>query len=115
MPETNFMAATIVLRRWAKDFPDTLAAFQKIVGEPVKDFIGRLKSFDVAAYETFEKIYPTLTAGSEFNPFVGFDVPELYENVAKIFADVMTVSSKGFITSNSWATTSRESRLPQGN
>lgn len=37
----------------------------------------------INAYEEFEKTYPILTAGSEFNPFLGFDVVELYENAAK--------------------------------
>ena len=31
----------------------------------------------------FETIYPNLTAGSTFNPFIGFDVVELYESVVK--------------------------------
>ncbi len=36
------------------------------------------------------KVYPTLTSGSTFNPFLGFDVVELYESVAK------SLISKGF-------------------
>ena len=46
-------------------------------------FVDRLKCFDTHAYEEFEQIYPVLTAGSIFNPFLGFDVVELYENAAK--------------------------------
>ena len=46
-------------------------------------FVDMLANYDVTAYETFERIYPTLTAGSVFNPFLGFDVVELYESVAK--------------------------------
>ena len=46
--------------------------------------------FDVVAYETFERLYPTLTSGSIFNPFLGFDVVELYESVAK------SLESKGY-------------------
>ena len=48
---------------------------------PLDEFIGRLSDFDVEAYSIFEKIYPAMTAGSEFNPFAGFDVIELYEKV----------------------------------
>ena len=40
-------------------------------------------NFGTEAYEKFERIYPTLTAGSVFNPFLGFDVVELYESVVK--------------------------------
>lgn len=42
-----------------------------------------LQSYDTAAYERFEKIYPTLTAGSIFNPFLGFDVVDLYEEAVR--------------------------------
>lgn len=83
LPETNFQAAIEVLQRWSKDFPKTYSAFSKILGEPVKNFISRLENFDAEAYETFERLYPTLTSGSVFNPFLGFGAVELYESVSK--------------------------------
>ena len=83
LPETNFQAAIEVLRRWQKDFPKTYSTFKKLLGEPVKNFIGKLKNFDAEAYTTFERIYPALTSGSVFNPFLGFEAVELYESVAK--------------------------------
>lgn len=83
MPDTNYRAATNVICRWEKDFPETFAKFQEAIDEPVSVLIERLENYDVVAYETFERIYPTLTAGSVFNPFLGFDVVELYESVAK--------------------------------
>lgn len=83
MPDTNYRAAIGVIKRWETDFPETFAKFQEEIDEPVKLFIDRLENYDVIAYETFEKIYPTLTSGSVFNPFLGFDVVELYESVAK--------------------------------
>jgi hypothetical protein len=83
MPDTNYRAAIGVIGRWKKDFPDTFSKFQDSIEEPVDNFTERLGNYDVAAYESFEQIYPTLTAGSIFNPFLGFDVVELYESVAK--------------------------------
>lgn len=83
MPETNYKAATNVIRRWKKDFPEAFIKFQNSIDVPVDVFADRLENYDVAAYEVFERIYPTLTAGSIFNPFLGFDVVELYESVAK--------------------------------
>jgi len=83
LPKTNFQAAVEVLRRWHKDFPKTYAAFKKLISEPVKNFINRLENFDAEAYATFEQLYPMLTAGSVFNPFMGFEAVELYESVAK--------------------------------
>ena len=83
MPDTNYRAAANVIHRWEKDFPETFTKFQENIDEPVNVLIERLENYDVVAYETFERIYPTLTAGSVFNPFLGFDVVELYESVAK--------------------------------
>ena len=83
MPDTNYKAAANVITRWEKDFPDTFSAFQEIIDDPIDVFIDRLENYDINAYETFEQIYPTLTAGSVFNPFLGFDVVDLYESVAK--------------------------------
>ena len=90
LPETNFQAAVKVLQRWQKNFPKTYSEFEKNIGEPVKNFVGKLENFDSEAYTTFEKIYPTLTAGSIFNPFLGFEVVEIYESVAK------SLRSKGY-------------------
>lgn len=83
MPETNYKAAIAVIERWKKEFPDTYARFGSEIDCPVISFVERLSNYDVTAYERFERIYPDLTAGSVFNPFLGFDVVELYENAAK--------------------------------
>lgn len=81
MPDTHFQAAVNMIIRWETEFPDTLTQLQKAINMPVDEFIVHLNNFDVEAYTKFEKIYPTLTAGSIFNPFAGFDVVELYEKV----------------------------------
>lgn len=83
MPETNYRAAIGVIKRWQAEFPETFEKFLKSIDDPVEVFIDRLGNYDVAAYGAFEQIYPSLTAGSIFNPFLGFDVAELYESVAK--------------------------------
>lgn len=84
MPETNFQAAIKMISLWKSDYPDTLCRFQNAVNMPADEFAVRLSNFDVEAYTTFEKIYPSLTSGSEFNPFSGFDVIELYEKVINV-------------------------------
>ncbi len=83
MPETNYEAAVGTIQRWKEEFPKTYEQFGRLVSLPVDAFVDRLRSFDIGAYEEFEKVYPQITAGSVFNPFLGFDVVELYENAAK--------------------------------
>lgn len=90
MPETNYKAAIYTIERWNRDFPSTFENFEKSLDIPVNKFIDELEDYNIIAYEKFERIYPTLTAGSEFNPFLGFNVVELYESVVK------ALKEKGF-------------------
>jgi len=81
MPDTNFVAAVNAIERWRKEYPETYKKFTKSLDEPISTFSTALKEFDVSAYDKFIKLYPTLTSGSEFNPFVADDVVDLYEKV----------------------------------
>ncbi len=83
MPDTNYHAAISVIARWEKDFPETYAKLEELIGYPLPKLIEELEDYSITAYEAFEKAYPSLTAGSVFNPFLGFDVVDLYESVAK--------------------------------
>ena len=70
MPETNYQAAIKAIERWKESFPDTYKRFRKEIGMPVKRFVEELENYDVEAYGEFEKVYPLLTSGSIFNPFL---------------------------------------------
>lgn len=83
MPDTNYKAAVSVIERWKNDFPDTYQQFKGKITDSISSFVSRLEDYDIKAYEEFERIYPSLTAGSTFNPFVGFDVVQLYESVVQ--------------------------------
>ena len=83
MPDTNYKAAVSVIERWKNDFPDTYQQFKDKITDSISSFVSRLEDYDIKAYEEFERIYPSLTAGSTFNPFVGFDVVQLYESVVQ--------------------------------
>lgn len=83
MPETNYKAAVQVIKRWEKEFEETYKNLKKAIDIPIKKFIEELQNYSIEAYEKFEKIYPTLTAGSVFNPFLGFDVVDLYEEAVR--------------------------------
>lgn len=82
MPETNYKAAIDTIARWEREFPATYNGLEKCLKMPVPRFVSLLQDYNVEAYGTFEKIYPSLTSGSQFNPFLGFDVVELYERAA---------------------------------
>lgn len=87
MPETNFKAAINTIELWENQYQDTYNKFISELNVHISDFIVSLKEYDVAAYEKFNKLYPDLTSGSAFNPFLGFDVVELYEKVVDKLKD----------------------------
>ena len=90
MPETNYQAAINAIKKWETEFPDTYKKLRKEIGRPVDKLVKDIEQYNVEAYEEFVKLYPSLTSGSVFNPFVGFDVIELYESVVKY------IKSKGY-------------------
>ena len=83
MPETNYKAAAQVIQRWKNEFPETYKKFCEHISLPIDVFIEKLQDYDSFIYKEFEEVYPILTAGSVFNPFLGYDVVELYESAAK--------------------------------
>ena len=90
MPDTHFTASINAIESWRTDYPETYEQFESELEMPVDQFILELKEYNVEAYEKFLELYPKLTAGSTFNPFLGFDVVELYEKV------VDKLTSKGY-------------------
>ena len=83
MPQTNYKAAVNAIEKWEKEFPETYKKLKDAIDMPIKKYVEELQNYSPKAYEKFEKIYPTLTAGSVFNPFLGFDVVDLYEEAVK--------------------------------
>ena len=88
MPETHFKASVNAIESWKNDYPETYNKFLDALNEPIEQFILSLKEYNVEAYEKFVELYPSLTSGSSFNPFLGFDVVELYEKVVDKLCEV---------------------------
>ena len=83
MPDTHYQAAINAIKKWESEFPDTYSTFATKINGLVPEFVNRLCDYDVEAYDNFVNMYPSLTSGSEFNPFLGFDVVNLYTEVIK--------------------------------
>lgn len=81
MPETHFRAAISAIENWKTNYQKTYDKFVKTIGQPISEFMLALQMYDVNAYEKFYALYPSLTSGSIFNPFIGFDIVELYETI----------------------------------
>ena len=92
MPDTNFTAAINTINKWKEDYPKTYKDFSSRLNIKVSEYIERLANFDSEIYSNFMELYPQLTSGSEFNPFTGFDIVELYESVN----EKLITSGKGY-------------------
>ncbi len=88
MPETHFKASVNAIESWKNEYPETYNKFLDALNEPIEQFILSLKEYNVEAYEKFVELYPSLTSGSSFNPFLGFDVVELYDKVVDKLCEV---------------------------
>ncbi|MBZ4646658.1 MAG: hypothetical protein JG777_2147 [Clostridia bacterium] len=86
MPETHYQAAIDVIKKWKSEYKETYKKLTNILNEPVSDFVSRLSDFDVDAYDKFVELYPSLTSGSIFNPFLESDVVDLYTKVVEKLA-----------------------------
>lgn len=87
MPETHFQAAINAIYTWRESYHDTYMRFTEMLEKPVDQYVLSLREYDVVSYEKFIALYPELTSGSTFNPFLGFDVVELYENITEKLMD----------------------------
>lgn len=90
MPETYFKAAVNQIANWKVNYPATYKKFKNAISKSSTDFILALEEYDVSIYEEFTSLYPELTSGSIFNPFLGFDIVDLYEDIS------IKIRDKGF-------------------
>ncbi len=91
MPDTHFTAAIDMIKNWEENYPATYENLKNEINEPITEFIDKLTKYDIKTYRCFEELYPRLTSGSAFNPFVGLNVIDLYEDVTK------KLQSKGYL------------------
>jgi len=90
MPETYFKAAVNQINNWKINYPTTYKKFKNAISKSSTDFLLALEEYDVSIYEEFTSLYPELTSGSIFNPFLGFDIVDLYEEIS------IKIREKGF-------------------
>lgn len=83
MPKTNFTAVISTIQNWKLNYKETYDKFIEKIDSSIEEFVFQLEEYNIETYENFKSIYPTLTSGSEFNPFLESDVVEIYTEVSK--------------------------------
>ena len=86
VPDTFYSLALSRIDDWKQNYPDTYKHFEEQLdyyGANRDEFQASLKMFSSDALTLFKEIYPTVTAGSEFNPLAVSDVLPLYKNISE--------------------------------
>lgn len=86
VPDTYFSEALRRMNEWEQDYPDTYTSFEKLIkkqGFDATSMRASLKQYSNEALKVFGNIYPTVTAGSSFNPLATSDVLPLCKSVAE--------------------------------
>lgn len=84
VPDTYFDIALEVLNSWKLNYRETIDKFREALSEvsvTLEELIDKLSNYDSTGYELFQKTYPLVTSGSEFNPLINSDVVKLYNNL----------------------------------
>ena len=86
VPDTYFSEALKRIDEWEIDYPDTFRSFEDALKKQsydVNSLRASIKQYSTDALEVFENIYPSITAGSMFNPLATSDALPLYKSVAE--------------------------------
>ncbi len=81
VPDSYFSEAVRTIKAWKQEFPATYSSFCGAIREDAADMVRRLEKFDESALEEFKDIYPSLTSGASFNPFIDDDIISVYRSV----------------------------------
>lgn len=86
VPDTYYSIALDRIEDWKQNYPETYVFFKKEIsksGLSISGLKADLKMFSKEALELFRKIYPRVTAGSEFTPMAVSDVLPLYKSTSE--------------------------------
>lgn len=80
-PETHFTAVSDTINRWKEDYPETYESFLSLIQVKEETFLKKISLHDEEAYQLFAGLYPQLTSGAVFNPFVNTNVVDVFDKV----------------------------------
>lgn len=86
IPDTYYSEALKRIDEWENNYPDTYSSLKRYLQKSkldAKSLCAGLRMYSADALEIFERIYPSLTAGSSFNPLATSEVVPLYKSVSE--------------------------------
>ena len=83
IPNTYFTCALNTIASWKDNYENTYNEFCKKLDCNISEFIEDLENYNENAYSKFVKIYPELTAGSNYYPDINNSTLDFYLDVSK--------------------------------
>ncbi|MDD7349633.1 MAG: hypothetical protein PUG66_07320 [Clostridiales bacterium] len=82
IPNSYYKEALQTIKQWKKEYPETYDKLKKALGKVgIHSFCKALEQEEEEAMEQFRRLYPALTAGSQFAPMIQTDITTLYEEI----------------------------------
>lgn len=89
-PKTQFKSAIETISRWEKQYPEAFHSLQSLLKEhryTISQIQQALEDLDFHALELFIRLYPFITAGAQFDPYLGVSLVEAYSATAQILRE----------------------------
>ena len=90
IPDTFFSVAIRRLNDWKDRYPENYEMFINELekyGKNIEEIKAELSCFSQDALRIFTEIYPTITAGSDFNPMVDSEILPLYKHISETLVE----------------------------
>ena len=88
VPDSYYSEALKKIDQWRSVYPETFNALEHTLdGITVQQLISALEQFEYSALTEYRRVYPLLTSGSEFNPFVDEEVISVYRSVNRTICE----------------------------
>src|SRR5579875_3313904 len=88
--DTQFQVALDTINLWQENYPDTYRQLETLLAErdySLQTLQTSLRDFETKALALFEKLYPMLTAGAQFNSYTGVALDTLFHAAAEALKD----------------------------
>lgn len=84
-PRTQYKSALETVSRWEKSYPAVYRQLQSLLNDEAKDcnsLIAMLEDYQPKALDIFERLYPELTAGAQFDRYASASLTEAFHDTA---------------------------------
>lgn len=90
-PRTQYKSAIETISRWEKSYPAVYRQLESLLNKEAKDcnrLVAMLEDYQPKALDIFERLYPELTAGAQFDRYASASLTEAFHDTAVSLKEV---------------------------